>query len=162
MTVVDIGPNTETHFLYPGTIFAKPGQCAITTILGSCISVCLYDPVLRIGGMNHYLLPFWNGEGLQTPKYGNIAIPMLIDNMLGLGSKKINLKAKVFGGGAVLETTCGLLNIGDRNISFAESSLAENRIPIIGKDVGDVLGRKVMFMTESGDVFVKKVKKMDK
>lgn len=157
--MVDIGQNTETHFLYPGTIFAKPGQCAITTILGSCISVCLWDSLLRIGGMNHYLLPFWNGEGLQTPKYGNIAIPMLIDNMLGLGSKKVNLKAKVFGGGAVLESTSGLLNIGDRNISFAESSLAENKIPIISKDVGDVLGRKVMFMSVSGDVYVKKVQK---
>ncbi|MBI5453315.1 MAG: chemotaxis protein CheD [Deltaproteobacteria bacterium] len=107
--------------------------------------------------MNHFLLPFWNGEGLQTPKYGNVAIPMLIEKMLALGSVKGNLRAKVFGGGNVLENTSGLLNVGDRNIALAEESLAENRIVTLSRDTGGSYGRKVMFMTTTGEVFVKRI-----
>lgn len=149
----------NSHFLYPGMIFAQEGPFTVTTILGSCVSVCLWDPVLRAGGMNHYLLPFWNGEGLQTPKYGNVAVPMLIEKMLSLGSRRENLKAKVFGGANVLESSSGLLNIGERNILFAESALAEGGIGIISRDTGGNSGRKLLFMTSTGEVLVKKVKK---
>jgi len=147
----------NAHFLYPGMIYAETGQCVVSTILGSCVSVCLWDPALRRGGMNHFLLPFWNGEGLQTPKYGNVAIPMLIEKMLVLGSVKGNIRAKVFGGGNVLESTSGLLNVGERNIALAEEALAENRIVTLCRDTGGGCGRKVMFMTGTGEVFVKKI-----
>lgn len=149
----------NAHFLYPGMIFAEPGESMISTVLGSCVSVCLWDPVLRRGGMNHFLLPFWNGEGLRTPKYGNVAIPMLIEKMLSLGSIKGNIRAKVFGGGNILESTSGLLNVGDRNIALAEESLSESRIVTLSRDTGGVFGRKVMFMTATGEVFVKKIAK---
>ncbi|MBI5643255.1 MAG: chemotaxis protein CheD [Deltaproteobacteria bacterium] len=140
-------------------IFAQSGQHMITTVLGSCISVCLWDAALHFGGMNHYLLPFWNGDGLQTPKYGNVAIPMLVEKMISLGSSRGNLRAKVFGGANILENSSGLLNIGARNISFAETALIENRIMVLGKDIGGTAGRKVMFLTSTGEVFVKKVVK---
>ena len=90
------------HYLYPGDIFVNLSPHSITTVLGSCIAVCMYDYKLKIGGMNHYLLPFWNGEGLASPRYGNIAIPKLIEKLLSLGSERKNLRAKVFGGGMVL------------------------------------------------------------
>ena len=86
------------HFLFPGTIFADPGEFQISTVLGSCVALCLWDSVAKIGGMNHYMLPFWNGEGLATPKYGNIAIEKLLSRMLRLGCRKENLVAKIFGG----------------------------------------------------------------
>lgn len=143
-------------FLYPGTLFAQRGPYVITTILGSCVAVCLWDPVLRVGGMNHYLLPLWNGDGLPTPKYGNVAIPMLIEKLVSLGSQKQNIKAKVFGGANVLENLSGLLDIGERNIRIFESILSECRIEVLGKDVGGTVGRKVIFDTFSGSVFVKK------
>lgn len=137
-------------------LFASREQASVTTILGSCISVCLWDPVLRVGGMNHYQLPLWNGEGLKTPRYGNIAIAMLIDKMSVLGCRADNLRAKVFGGANMTEGTCGMLNVGERNIMLAISTLEEKRIPVVGKDTGGTQARKLMFITSSGDVFVKK------
>ncbi|QWR75996.1 chemotaxis protein CheD [Candidatus Magnetomonas plexicatena] len=147
------------HFLYPGTLLADKAPYAITTVLGSCISVCLWDPQLRHGGMNHYLLPLWNGEGLASPKYGNIAIAKLIEKVMSFGSTKRNLQAKVFGGAAMMESSSGLLNVGERNILIAQDILFEEKIMITGSDVGGNQGRKIIFNTETGVVLVKKVKK---
>lgn len=159
MLVQENGIKAEVnHFLYPGMLVVPDGPSHVMTILGSCISVCLWDSRLKIGGMNHYLLPFWNGEGLKTPKYGNVAVPSLIEKMLQLGSKKANIGAKVFGGANVIESG-GVLNIGERNILFAESALEEARIPVLCKDVGGQVGRKVLFRTDSGEVFIKKINK---
>ena len=65
-------------FIHVGQIHVDTSPSAISTVLGSCVAVCLYDTKLGMGGMNHYLLPFWNGNGLQSPKFGNISIPKLI------------------------------------------------------------------------------------
>lgn len=140
-------------------LFAESGDYSVTTVLGSCVSVCLWDPAARIGGINHYLLPLWNGDGLRTPKYGNIAIPMLVEKLLQAGCARANLKAKVFGGASVLENSSGLLNVGERNIRFAEGALEEERIPVIGKDTGGTTGRKLLFLTGTGDVYVRKLNK---
>ncbi|MBI2399618.1 MAG: chemotaxis protein CheD [Deltaproteobacteria bacterium] len=140
-------------------LFAEPGDYSVTTVLGSCVSVCLWDPASRTGGINHYLLPLWNGDGLRTPKYGNIAIPMLVEKLLEAGCARGNLKAKIFGGASVLEGSSAVLNVGERNIHFAESALEEARIPVIGKDVGGTSGRKLLFVTGTGDVYVRKLNK---
>lgn len=140
-------------------LFAEPGDYGVSTVLGSCVSVCLWDPATRMGGMNHYLLPLWNGDGLRTPKYGNIAIPMLVEKLLQAGCARGNLQAKVFGGASVLEGSSALLNVGERNIHFAEGALEEARIPVIGKDIGGTSGRKLLFVTSTGDVFVRKLNK---
>ena len=148
----------QNHFLYPGMVFAKSEDFVISTILGSCIAVCLWDRFLRVGGMNHYLLPLWNGEGLQTPKFGNVSIPALIDKMLLLGCTRGNLSAKVFGGSNVLETSSSFLRVGERNIHLAETALKEAKITIACQDVGGTQGRKILFRTSSGEVFVKKLR----
>ncbi|MCI4626654.1 MAG: chemotaxis protein CheD [Candidatus Magnetoovum sp. WYHC-5] len=149
------------HFLYPGNIFAEGEDSVITTILGSCVSVCLWDPVLKVGGMNHYLLPLWNGDGLPSPKYGNIAIPKLIDKLLYYGCNVKSLRAKTFGGAAVIErtTTSGLLNVGERNIFICRDMLEEAGIPIVASDLGGTNGRKIIFQTDTGGVLMKKIKK---
>ncbi|MBF0519257.1 MAG: chemotaxis protein CheD [Nitrospirae bacterium] len=149
----------NTHFLYPGTLLADKTPYEITTVLGSCISVCLWDPQMRCGGMNHYLLPLWNGEGLASPKFGNIAITKLIEKVMSFGCTKRNLQAKVFGGAAIMESSSGLLNVGERNIMIVQDILSEERIMIAGSDVGGNQGRKIIFNTETGVVLVKKVKK---
>ena len=95
LTATDI----ETFYLYPSAMAVYNRKVLVHTILGSCVAVCLYDKVLNIGGINHYMLPLWNGEGLSTPKYGNVAIDKLIDKMLANGSRKEHLVAKIFGGG---------------------------------------------------------------
>lgn len=137
-------------------LYSSTEQTPVTTILGSCVSVCLWDPVARAGGINHYQLPFWNGEGLKTPKYGNIAISMLIDRMRVHGCRADNLRAKVFGGANITDSTCGILNVGERNIMLAINALEEKRIPVVGKDTGGTVARKLLFLTGTGDVFVKK------
>ena len=128
--------NSNRPFLLPGALFAKDGGYVITTVLGSCVAVCLWDPRLKKGGMNHYKLPLWNGDGLPSPKFGNIAIIKLIEKMLSLGCDKRDLKAKVFGGGAVIRSSSGFLNVGERNIEIARDVLAQEKIPIIAADLG--------------------------
>ena len=156
---MEINEKDHEHFLYPGTLFAHMEPYVITTILGSCIAVCLWDPILKYGGMNHYLLPLWNGDGLPSPKYGSIAIPKLIEKMLSFGSNKRSLKAKVFGGASLIKQTSGLLNVGERNITLAEDLLAEEGIPVISGDVGGDQGRKIFLQTNTGMVKLKKIQK---
>jgi chemotaxis protein CheD len=140
------------HFLYPSTLFASSTPSLVTTILGSCVAVCIFDPVLNIGGINHFMLPLWNGQGLASPKYGNIAIERLMEKMYQLGSKKSNLTAKIFGGGEVIDTNIRQFNIGERNISIAFEMLENLRIPVIAKSVGGKLGRKIEFNSSTGEV----------
>jgi chemotaxis protein CheD len=147
----------NNHYLLAGSLFAPAEPHVVTTVLGSCVSVCLWDSFLRIGGMNHYMLPFWNGEGLASPKYGNIAVVKLLERLQDLGSNKRNLRAKVFGGGVVLNVSNPFMNIGERNIQLAEDLLHEAGIPIISADTGGKTGRKILFNTENGIVLVKKL-----
>lgn len=149
----------DTHYLHPGNIFAHPTPHVVTTILGSCVSTCLWDPVLKIGGINHFLLPLWNGEGLATPRFGNIAIKRLVEKMVMLGSNRKVLQAKVFGGSAINNNPSGLLNVGERNIQVARDALAEEGIRIVSSDVGGPQGRRILFDTASGGVKMRYIKK---
>ncbi|TVQ14702.1 MAG: chemotaxis protein CheD [Bacteroidetes bacterium] len=147
----------KTHFLYPSTLFFSREPYIVNTILGSCVSLCLYDPINRSGGINHYMLPFWNGEGLASPKYGNIAIEKLLEKMLQSGSKKNNLIAKVFGGGEVIDTQISQFHIGERNIEVAQRVLKDLNIRISGQSLGGKNGRKIQFNTETGAVLQKMI-----
>ncbi len=144
--------NTDQYFLYPSALFVSNKNQIIHTILGSCIAVCLYDPVRKYGGMCHYMLPLWNGEGLASPKYGNIAIERLVKKMQDLGCNKKDLIAKVFGGGEVIETKTVSFKIGERNAKLAVEKLKEHNIPIKASSMGGKLGRKIIFSTETGAV----------
>ena len=104
----------------------------------------------------------WNGEGLETPKYGNVSIKKLIDKMLLAGCSKGNLKAKVFGGASVLSSITnqtGFLNVGERNIIIAQEILAEHNIEIIASDTAGTNGRFLLFNTKTGVVHIKKIAK---
>ncbi|HEX3008417.1 MAG TPA: chemotaxis protein CheD [Bacteroidales bacterium] len=151
--------NIPVHFLYPAELFVSKTPYQVNTILGSCVAVCLFDPILQIGGINHYMLPYWNGQGLASPKYGNIAIERLADKMVALGCNKSNLKAKVFGGGEVIETNIVQFHIGQRNIEVARTILEEMKIPIVASSLGGKLGRKIEYLTSTGDVRQKYVQK---
>lgn len=150
------------HFLYPAALYASKEPYLINTILGSCVAVCIWDPVLKIGGMNHFMLPFWNGQGLASPKYGNIAIEKLIQKMISYGSNQKRLIAKVFGGGEVIDVQHNNFNIGLRNIEIAFTSLKEFNIPIQAKSVGGKNGRKIQFNTLTGEVKMKLISRSDK
>jgi chemotaxis protein CheD len=126
----------------------------ITTVLGSCVAVCIYDPVRKMGGMNHYMLPLWNGEGLASAKYGNIAIEKLISQMEELGSERKNLYAKVFGGASQVNYS---MKIGERNVHVAKTMLNEMRINIVAESLNGEKGRKIIFNTYTGEVRMKYV-----
>lgn len=128
----------------------------VTTVLGSCVAVCLFDETLGIGGINHYMLPFWNGKELASPKYGNIAIESLVKKIERLGSKRENLVAKVFGGANQLDHKLG---VGQRNIKIAEELLVDLKIKVVAKSLGGHKGRKLNFNTSTGEVFMKFITK---
>jgi chemotaxis protein CheD len=125
----------------------------IMTVLGSCIAVCLWDQKSQVAGMNHYLLPLWNGEGFKSLKYGNVSIIRLLDEMTASGAHKSNIIAKIFGGATI--NLGSAFSVGDRNISIAEDMLSDLNIPIIARDVGGALGRKVIISSVDGSVYVK-------
>ncbi len=142
------------HFLFPGGLYVSAPECLITTVLGSCVSVCLWDPLLRAGGMNHFMLPLWNGEGLATPKYGSIAMDKLLEKMLKLGCLQQRLVAKVFGGANLSGTDHQILMIGDRNIMLALQTLEQWGIPVTASDLGGRYGRKLIMNTSTGEVLL--------
>ncbi|MBN2663531.1 MAG: chemotaxis protein CheD [Bacteroidales bacterium] len=150
----------KTFFLYPGQLVVFKEPMNIMTILGSCVAVCIWDVKLRFGGMNHYLLPLWKVQGLRTPKYGNVAIETLIEEMLKNGSSAKNLVAKVFGGAKVLETGEGnIFEIGRKNYEIAQEVLSKYNIRTAVENVGGLRGRKILFKTNTGEVLMKYIDK---
>ena len=147
--------NIKTHYLFPGTIFAHKDQHLVTTVLGSCVAVCIWHPKAEVGGINHYLLPLWNGEGLPTPKYGNIAIARLIEKVRRVAGEG-ELIAKVFGGASMWSRAEGALAVGERNVELAFNVLEEEKIKIVSQDVWGEMGRKVIFDTKTGSVLMRR------
>jgi len=140
------------HLLYPSEIYVSRTPCIVSTVLGSCVSVCLHDHVLKYGAINHYILPQWNGYDLATMKYGRISIIQILEELLKFGSQYENLTAKVFGGAEVLTGISSSFHIGKRNIEIALDTLNELRIPVLFTDVGGNKGRKIFFNTSTGEV----------
>ena len=138
--------------LPPGEYFATTSKVAMVTVLGSCVSACLWDARHRIGGMNHFMLP---GAG-DSARLGIYAMEVLINRMLKCGAQRGNLVAKVFGGANVLEGM-DTLNIGSRNAAFVLEFLAEERIPVLAQDLEDLYPRKVAFFPASGRALVKRL-----
>ena len=148
------GPEVPRHFLQPCAIFAHREEHWVTTIRGSCIAVCLWDARLGLGGMNHYMLPLWNGEGLATPKYGNIAVDKLVAKVLGLAGGRDHLVAKLFGGARVIRGDAAPFSIGDRNAQLARELLAAQGIPVVAGETGGTRGMKIHFNTRTGQVLL--------
>ncbi len=149
----------ENYFCYPAEVYVADRPREIQTILGSCVAICLFDKRLLIGGLNHYLLPLWEGQGLASPKYGNVANERLIEKMLKT-SDRTDLVAKIFGGANLMnQQQESVYRIGERNIHVAEEVLAHYRIPIAGSSVGGAYGRKILFNSSTGEVLVKHLKK---
>ncbi|MEO7765917.1 MAG: chemotaxis protein CheD, partial [Ferruginibacter sp.] len=136
-------------------VFCSKKPHMVHTILGSCVAVSLWDQVLHFGSINHYMLP--DKEGSTSFKYGNIAIAELIKRMVGMGSVKSNIKAKIFGGSEISNSN-GIFNIGKRNIFLAQEMLKLEQIPIVSFSVGGPVGRKVIFNSATGEVLINYIK----
>ncbi len=119
----------------------------MVTILGSCIATCLYDPVARIGGLNHLLLPEGKGADQHSLRYGLNLMELLINALLKRGADRRRLVGKLFGGSHLIP---GLADIGSANARFAEAFLHDEGIPCLGKSTGGDRARRLRFWPESG------------
>lgn len=150
----------ESVKILPGQYHAAQGQGAISTVLGSCVSTCLWDPVERIGGMNHFMLPGDNARPdspwAASARFGLYAMEVLINDMLRLGADRHRLVAKVFGGAQLL-AGFDRLDVGAKNSEFVLHFLREEGIRVLAQDLLDVCPRKVHFFVATGKVQVKRL-----
>lgn len=154
----EAGPARGQHHLHAGQIAAFAAPTEIATILGSCVAVCLWDEGAGVGGMNHFLLPHWVGNGLASPRFGNIAVGSLIEQLLALGGRMDRLKAKLFGGACVINAAGpGRDHLGTKNVEVALRILEREGIRVTALDTGGRRARKLLFYTDGGDAWVKRL-----
>jgi chemotaxis protein CheD len=145
-------------YLHPGEVYVTAQACAITTILGSCVSVCLSEQGGRIGGANHFLLPEQRTGETPSTRYAPGAIEQLIHHLITLGANRARLQAKLFGGANVLHAfQDGVRHIGAANVQIARTLLTKHNIPIHAEDVGGIRGRKLVFYPHDGAATVRRL-----
>jgi chemotaxis protein CheD len=153
--------------ILPGEYYVTRGEEAVSTVLGSCISACIRDPVKNVGGMNHFMLPEdastgpnnWLDPaiGLAT-RYGSYAMESLVNDLLKLGAIRERLEIKVFGGGRVLS---GMTDVGARNITFVRSYIELEGYRIAAEDLGGIQPRKVVYFPASGRVKMRRLRPVE-
>jgi len=145
--------------IHPGT-WAIEAERPLSTVLGSCVAVCLFDPLAGVGGLNHFMLPnirrsrSASGDSLLS---GAIAMEALLNALLLNGAQKMHLKAKAFGGGRIFDTTVASMDIGQRNATFAKEWLQNENIPLLASDLLGPWSRKVLFLPSSGEAFCRRM-----
>lgn len=130
----------------------------LTTVLGSCVAVCMFDPKARVGGMNHFLLPGGGFNSSTAKSCGLNMMELLINGLLKSGARRANFQAKLFGGAHMID---GLTNIGSENAKFAREFLNYENIPIIGESLGGNRARRVRFWPTTGQARQKLMAKAD-
>jgi chemotaxis protein CheD len=153
---------TPTRNLLPGDLYCDRAPQCLGTVLGSCVAVCLWDSQLRFGGMNHFILPNRPSNGEFSPRFGDVAIPQLVDAMLAEGSNLRDVQAKLFGGGYVLRAGDPAFSTGRRNVSVAISELRRLRIPIVASRLSGTQGLVIRQCTDCGDVWVRPTGLLDR
>jgi chemotaxis protein CheD len=147
----------EAVYVHAGQLAVASGATQIMTVLGSCVAICLWDPLARVGGMNHFMLPN-GGENGSTPRYAKCATATLLLDVTGRGASLGRLEAKIFGGACMMTAFRGTgHDLGTQNVEAARQMLASARIPVVAEDVGGDYGRKLIFRTDTGVAMVKRV-----
>jgi len=162
--------NLPRVIIDPGESYVTKKDEIISTLLGSCVAACLYDPVNRVIGMNHFLLARQHVThnasllGSEGGRYGIHAMEMLINQMLKQGAQRIHLKAKAFGGGDVLKLgneLRGGQSIGAINCEFIKTFLKTEHIPLIASGLGGQIGRNIFFLASDFSVYVKSIEQAE-
>lgn len=148
---------TPTRYLPPGQLIASATPLVVTTILGSCVSLCLWDASSGVGGINHYLLPTGVGAESQLERYGDHANERLLQQMLDLGAHVSRIKAKVFGGACVLVAFRKGSDFAERNVRGAMDFVRGHGMALMAQDVGGNRGRKLRFHTSDGTALIRYV-----
>lgn len=160
--------NADRRTLHPGEFAVVSSEdLVLHTLLGSCVAACLYDPVNKVIGMNHFLLsnrrysrslPYTEAE---AGRYGVFSMELLINAMLKKGAARKNLRAKAFGGASVFNTTAdNFFCVGEVNARFIRDFLETEKIPLLREDLGGTDGRVIYFFKNDFSVYVRKVKKI--
>lgn len=167
--IKDVGTGLPKVFLQTGDCFFGVQPTLVTTVLGSCLAVTIHAPAMGIGTICHAFLPDSSDakRGSHDPqvcRYVDSALQNMLETMDKLGVPRRDLVIKMFGGASGIAVHAGensSYNIGRRNIEMARKLLRFARLEIKGEDVGGSLGRKLMFNTQTGEIWVKKLRKME-
>jgi chemotaxis protein CheD len=149
MSIV-VQPEIRVHVIQGECRISADPQVLLTTTLGSCIAACIHDPVARVGGMNHFLLP--EGDGVSGPmasRYGAYAMESLINELLKAGAVRRRLEAKLFGGGRLTDSS---IDIGQKNAAFATAFLSREGVEEAPGSLGGEYARRIQFWPHSGRV----------
>ncbi|HSM94026.1 MAG TPA: chemotaxis protein CheD [Anaeromyxobacteraceae bacterium] len=143
-------PGGSAAYVHPGRLVATAGAGEFTTVVGSGVVVCAWDPIANVAGMAHFLLPD-KGNAPPAPRFGDVAMKQLLEELQRLGAQGFRLRAAVYGGSAPpIAAESG--HLGERNVEAAKVFLATHGIAIVAKDVGGAGGRKVTFGGATGKV----------
>ena len=158
----------QTIKLLPGDFDVSAGDEMMVTVLGSCVAACIRDKKLGIGGMNHFLLPTdskvkqknqWQNYNSSVTRYGDFAMEVLINKIISMGGSRSNLEAKIFGGARMFNTS--LSDVGAQNIEFVQQYLKTESINIVSRDLGGENARKVYYIPSTGEVFLKRINRVN-
>jgi chemotaxis protein CheD len=142
----------QQAYLHAGHMVVSSDPCRVTTVLGSCVAVGLWDPTSGVGGVNHFLLP----QGSESVRFGNVAVRTLIREVVAAGGRRRWLQAKLFGGACVLRAfKSGSSHLGQKNVEVARQILIDEGIPVAAEDVEGERGRKLIFQTHDGAAWVR-------
>lgn len=151
----------EIASILPGEFFVSREPMIVYTVLGSCISACIRDPIAGVGGMNHFMLPEPKGAAHdswgESTRYGSYAMESLINEILKRGGLKSRLEIKLFGAGKIYE---GNIDVGANNAKWVIGYLKSEGLGTVKTDLGDVCPRKVYYFTDSGRVLMKKIERV--
>ncbi|MCC7012243.1 MAG: hypothetical protein IT454_06770 [Planctomycetes bacterium] len=147
----------KPHSISIGDVYSSDKPASVRTLLGSCVAACLWDPLARIGGMNHILLPEGPQDGTGASRYGVHAMELLINALMRLGAERRRLRAKVFGAAHVLGALSRTASVPEKNAEFIKGFLERESIPIVGQRLGGTLPLEVVFHTHTGKAFVRPV-----
>jgi chemotaxis protein CheD len=141
----------QSAYLLPGELHASAEPCQIRTILGSCVSICLWDQRQRAGGMNHFLLPISREGNPASLRFADVATKTLLEKLLRLGCRHPNLQAKIFGGSSMFQSQNRYASsLGARNVAAALDLLKNAGIHVTVQETGGTQGRKIVFNTDDG------------
>ncbi len=153
---LDAPKHLPEAYVYPGQIFTSQTPVIASTILATCVSVCLFDLSSGVGGLNHFMLPVSPSSGPPSPRFGDTATERLVETLCAMGASVAKLQAKVFGGMAGRMGSVGIAkDLGARNAAAAVETLHAFGIPVLARDVGGPKSRKLVFQTSNGRAWVR-------
>ncbi|MFA6957043.1 MAG: chemotaxis protein CheD [Thermoanaerobaculia bacterium] len=151
------GSGLQTLYLHAGQLHASSYPTEITTVLGSCVAICVWDAAAQVGGMNHFMLPFEVSGPGSTPRYATFATRELVERVEAAGGSRSRFEARVFGGGTMLAGVTGSNDLGLRNAAAAFEILEEMKIVVVEHSVRGNHGRRVVFRTDTGEASVRRI-----